>query len=194
MNISDELVIIGRYRTPVEANIVKLKLEDNGVACVLSAMPTAGKEFATMLLDGVTVQVCASDVERATEIIQAFSVDEPKTYREARAAARYGKMANEAFADLKSVLASIAKVTSVDEGNRTVTARMGVFLTRIQVSVHVEPQGTASRLEMLACGGDARGTYARAQLDRIVKRLGIVTEDEESTGDEYWNCGTSDGL
>lgn len=68
---ADELVVVGRYGSVVDANVVNSLLEANGIdACVPEELtPQVFWNFVTSPIEAVTVRVARKDVEAARRII-----------------------------------------------------------------------------------------------------------------------------
>lgn len=77
--MTDKLVTIGRYSTPLEANMAKLKLESAGIYAFVADEYTIGINWLySNALGGVKVQVPASVVSEAREIL-ASEAESPAT-------------------------------------------------------------------------------------------------------------------
>lgn len=69
-NKGDELVTVATFQTAIEADLVREELEASGIDAAVSG-GTIAQTFITMPETGVTVEVRASDAERAREVISA---------------------------------------------------------------------------------------------------------------------------
>jgi hypothetical protein len=80
-----DLVLIARFFTPVEAQMLQSRLQAEGVPAVVADAQTVGvNPLLTMALGGVRVLVPESDFERAREIVSAiergdYRLDDQKT-------------------------------------------------------------------------------------------------------------------
>lgn len=69
--MSDELVTIATFETPVEAELARLRLEGEGVLCFVHGAHVAGMQLFGLSLGGVLLQVRPADAEQALEILVA---------------------------------------------------------------------------------------------------------------------------
>jgi hypothetical protein len=69
--VSDELVTIATFETPVEAELAKLRLEGEGVLCFVHGAHVAGMQMFGLSLGGVALQVRPADADQALEILAA---------------------------------------------------------------------------------------------------------------------------
>ncbi|MFC5271047.1 DUF2007 domain-containing protein [Adhaeribacter terreus] len=68
--MQDELVTLAAYLMPVEAHILKGRLESEGIpAYVIGENFSTIYPFAAQLTGGVKLKVAATDLERAKEIL-----------------------------------------------------------------------------------------------------------------------------
>jgi len=75
--VDERLVTIARFNNPVEAHLVRTKLESEGIDCAVidEIRGSTGWQYA-IAIGGVRLQVNESDAQRALEILQGFQ-DEP---------------------------------------------------------------------------------------------------------------------
>ena len=74
----DELVTVGRYRDPIEAELARGQLESDGLACYLQGLGP-GSLLPTATVYPILLQVRAADADRAREILEEPpQPDEPR--------------------------------------------------------------------------------------------------------------------
>ena len=69
--MSDELVTIATCETPVEAELVRMRLEAEGILCFVHGAHMAGMQVFGLSVGGVHVRVRPKDAELALEILEA---------------------------------------------------------------------------------------------------------------------------
>ena len=69
--MSDELVTIATCETPVEAELVRMRLEAEGILCFVHGAHMAGMQVFGLSVGGVKVRVRPKDAELAIEILEA---------------------------------------------------------------------------------------------------------------------------
>jgi len=71
MEEQDEIIVFKRFENAIDANIIKTKLDANGIPCFLTEENLANLYPAqSFLLFGVRLHIFDKDKERASEILQ----------------------------------------------------------------------------------------------------------------------------
>ena len=68
--MSDKLVTVATFNFPIEAEMAKLRLESEGIECVLANEILARLDGPVLEIYPVKVQVRAEDAERAAKILR----------------------------------------------------------------------------------------------------------------------------
>jgi hypothetical protein len=69
--MSDELVTIATFETPVEAELARMRLEAAGILCFAHGAHMAGMQVFGLSVAGVKLRVRPRDAELAVEILEA---------------------------------------------------------------------------------------------------------------------------
>jgi hypothetical protein len=69
--MSDELVTIATFETPVEAELARMRLEAEEILCFVHGAHMAGMQVFGLSVGGVHLRVRPEDAELALEILEA---------------------------------------------------------------------------------------------------------------------------
>lgn len=74
--MSDELITIATFETPIEAELARVRLEAAGILCFAHGTHMAGMQVFGLSVAGVKLRVRPQDAELAVEILEASSEEE----------------------------------------------------------------------------------------------------------------------
>jgi hypothetical protein len=174
--MADDTVTVASYAYPVEAEMARMKLESEGIECVISNQTSAHMMIGPGAPGVLLLQVQASNVDRARAVLAEGSsvvrredadgwsdLDEVTDGRELA----------ELFALTESAVRRVGKLVESNAGALTIEGVLGgwLFKTRMRVDIRQEDGSTKLRLSVR---GPARD-WPRASFHwtRLLKELGI---------------------
>jgi hypothetical protein len=178
--MSDEIVTIATFPYPTQAELAKIRLEAEGIECiVVNALSPLLIHPATMG-GGVQVQVRAEDAERAREIL----AQEPEAEQQQQAGWVTDEIVcdalpHQAFTDVQEAFREIGKVTRAEVSTLTVEGTSTYRFNRVDLKVEIRPEeGGRSRL-LFSAGSKRGGAGVAAKcMDRLFRALGLSPQPE----------------
>ena len=176
--MSDEIVTIATFPYPTQAELAKIRLEAEGIECiVVNALSPLLIHPATMG-GGVQVQVRAEDAKTAREILKR----EPEEQQQAGWVTDEivcDALPHQAFADVQEAFRQIGKVTRAEVSTLTVEGTSTYRFNRVDLKVEIRPEeGGRSRLVFSACSKRGGAGVAAKCMDRLFKALGLSPQPE----------------
>jgi len=175
----DEIVTVAAYRYPTEAELARLRLEAEGIECiVVNALSPLLIHPATMG-GGVQVQVRAEDAGRASDILKREPEAEQQQAGWVTDEIVCDALPHQAFADVQEAFRQIGKVTRAEASTLTVEGTSTHWLSRVDLKVEIRPEeGGRSRLLFSACSKRGGAGVAAKCMDRLLRALGLSPEPE----------------
>jgi hypothetical protein len=182
--MADDIVIVAKYLYPTEAEMAKIRLESEGIECLIANQMTAQLTTAMGSMGGILVQVRAQDAERALAIISA---DMPAP-RVGMALPESWQITDEmeldiepktAFQLVQDAWSKIGRVSKSDPDSLTVDGTAKYWLNKVTMRVEIQAENDVSRLYVCARGQDIRAVAADKCLERLKEAI-IELRQEKS--------------
>ncbi|MEN6370501.1 MAG: DUF2007 domain-containing protein [Armatimonadota bacterium] len=175
----DDIVVAARYMFPNDAEMAKLRLESEGIECLIGNQMTSQLTTAPGSMGGIVVQVHRADLERAVTILGTDAVPRATMTNSTPNIADevpFDKKPDEAFECVKEVIGHLGKIKSIDHETLTINGELGGWLSKLKLQVQIKPEGDKSMLLISVQGGDTLAKTAMKWINKIYDELGI--EDE----------------